>query len=194
LEEAFHDDLRSRAVERADHRQRQDAFPQLHHRRGEFEHLILLPRDDFFPGFLVFRDRDEAKLVQQVAGLLHRFPQVAGILNFPAQDGEHGILQREHECRGLRRGVAAAGAFVGKLGEERPDGLPVFGLDVVQLSPLCGVGQQRQELLRLFGVFAPVIAEIPRCSGRLQSVLPESEQLFPVGAKRIDRGEFGLGH
>ena len=44
LEQALHDHLGARAVERADHRQREDAVPQLHDRRGQLEHVLLLAR------------------------------------------------------------------------------------------------------------------------------------------------------
>jgi hypothetical protein len=40
--------LRARGIERADHGQRDDAFPEFHHRRGELEHLALLAIDDLF--------------------------------------------------------------------------------------------------------------------------------------------------
>ena len=36
----LHHELRPLAVERADQGQREDAIPQLHHRRGELEHLL----------------------------------------------------------------------------------------------------------------------------------------------------------
>ena len=51
LQQRLHHDLRARAVERADQRQGQDAVPQLHHRRRELEHLLLLPQNDLFPVF-----------------------------------------------------------------------------------------------------------------------------------------------
>jgi len=38
----------ARAVEGTDERQRQDALPELHHGRGQLEHLRLLPPDDLF--------------------------------------------------------------------------------------------------------------------------------------------------
>ena len=45
LEQALHHDLRPRAVERADQRQREDAVPELDDRRRELQHLLLLARD-----------------------------------------------------------------------------------------------------------------------------------------------------
>ena len=42
LQQVLHHDLRARAVERADQRQREDAVPELHDRRRQLEHLLLL--------------------------------------------------------------------------------------------------------------------------------------------------------
>ena len=42
LQQALHHDLRARAVERADQREREDAVPQLDHRRRQLQHLLLL--------------------------------------------------------------------------------------------------------------------------------------------------------
>src|SRR5262245_41441367 len=53
LEETLHDDLRARAVERADQRQREDAFPQPHDRRRQLQHFLLLAEDDSLAGLLM---------------------------------------------------------------------------------------------------------------------------------------------
>ena len=64
LQQALHHDLRARAVERADERQREDAVPQLHHRRRQLEQLLLLARDHFFAALLIHLHRVEAELVE----------------------------------------------------------------------------------------------------------------------------------
>jgi hypothetical protein len=51
LEERFHDDLGSRAVQRPDHGKRQNAFPQLDHRGRQLKHLLLLPGNDLLARF-----------------------------------------------------------------------------------------------------------------------------------------------
>ena len=53
LQQGLHHDLRARAVERADQRQREDAVPELDHRRRQLEHLLLLARDDLLAALLV---------------------------------------------------------------------------------------------------------------------------------------------
>ena len=53
LQQALHHDLRAGAVQRADQRQGQDALPQLDHRRGQLEHLLLLPHDHLLAGPLI---------------------------------------------------------------------------------------------------------------------------------------------
>ena len=58
LQQRLHHDLRPGAVERADHRQRQDAVPQLDDRRGELEHLLLLARDHLLAAALEGRHRE----------------------------------------------------------------------------------------------------------------------------------------
>ena len=50
---ALHDDLRAAPIERADHRQREDAVPELDDRRGQLEHILLLPRMTSSRAFLV---------------------------------------------------------------------------------------------------------------------------------------------
>jgi hypothetical protein len=46
LQQAFHHDLGAGAVQRADQRQRQHIFPELHDRGRQFEQFLLLPHDD----------------------------------------------------------------------------------------------------------------------------------------------------
>ena len=45
LQQVFHHDLRPRAVERADHREREHALPERHDRRRQLHQLLLLPDD-----------------------------------------------------------------------------------------------------------------------------------------------------
>jgi hypothetical protein len=71
LQQVFHDHLCARGVERTDHRQRDDAFPELHHRGGEFQHLALLAVDDFFAGLLIRLHRVQAERVEQLGGAPH---------------------------------------------------------------------------------------------------------------------------
>ena len=62
----LHHDLGARAVERADQRQRQDAVPQLHDRRRQLEHLLLLAADDLLAALLERLDGVQAELVEQL--------------------------------------------------------------------------------------------------------------------------------
>ena len=48
LQQVLHHDLRARAVERADQRQREDVVPELDDGRGQLEQLLLLARDHLF--------------------------------------------------------------------------------------------------------------------------------------------------
>ena len=64
LQQRLHDDLRPRGVEGADHRQGEDAVPQLHDRRGQFEHLLLLPDDNFLACPLMDLGRVQAEVVE----------------------------------------------------------------------------------------------------------------------------------
>ena len=68
LEQGLHDDLGPGAVERADHRQGEDAVPELHDRRGQLEHLLLLAADDLLARLLVDLGGVEAELVEQLGG------------------------------------------------------------------------------------------------------------------------------
>ena len=74
LQQALHHDLRARAVERADQRQREDAVPELHHRRRQLEHLLLLARDHLLAALLVHLGRVEAELVEE----RRRLPDLVG--------------------------------------------------------------------------------------------------------------------
>ena len=69
LQQALHHDLRALAVERADERQRQNALPQLHDRRGQLEHLLLLAHDDVFAALLIELRGEQAEPVEGQRGL-----------------------------------------------------------------------------------------------------------------------------
>ena len=66
LQQLFHHDLGARAVQGADQRQRQNAVPQLHHRSGELQHLLLLARDHLLFSGKVFVVVSRASLSKRV--------------------------------------------------------------------------------------------------------------------------------
>ena len=63
LEEILHDHLGAGAVERTDQRQGQDAVPQLHDRRGQLEHLLLLTVDELLAPFLIDLDSEQRETI-----------------------------------------------------------------------------------------------------------------------------------
>ena len=67
LEQALHHDLRARAVERADERQREDAIPEPDHRRRQLEQFLLLARDDLLARLLECFHREESELIDDAA-------------------------------------------------------------------------------------------------------------------------------
>ena len=101
-EQALHHDLRARAVERADERQRQDAVPQRDDRRRELQHLLLLTVDDGLALLLEHLRRVQAERIQQDG----RFPgfggEGSGILGLVSDEREERLLQRKDEGRRLR--------------------------------------------------------------------------------------------
>ena len=104
LQQALHHHLRAGAVERADQRQREDVVPQLHHRRGQLEQLLLLAHDHLLAAVLVHLGGEQAELVEQQRGA----PGLVGELRGPglqvlAQAAEQRLLEREDEGRGLDR-------------------------------------------------------------------------------------------
>jgi hypothetical protein len=80
LQQTLHHDLSALAVERADQRQRQHAFPQLHDRRRELDQLFLLTRDELLARLL--KDFRSYTGRAHRAGLVasQRVPAIAGRL------------------------------------------------------------------------------------------------------------------
>src|SRR5688500_759652 len=194
LEQTFHHDLRTRAVERADHREREDPFPELYHGGRKLEHLLLLSYNDLFTRILERLDRQESKLVDE---LIH-FPQRTGeprrVLNLATEHRLQRFLQREYERRSLAGAVSLARPFVRKLVKERSDGLPGFGVKVVHLPALGGVSQQSQKVLRLSLQLPGFVPEIPSGAGSSQTCVPETEQLVAVRSKHVNRTKFRGSH
>ena len=109
LQQALHDDLGARAVERADQRQREDAVPQLDHRRRELEQFLLLAGDHLLADPRVAFDGVEAEPVDQSAGGPGLVGEPVGVVaELPAQQLEQRLLQREDEHGGLARAVSPA--------------------------------------------------------------------------------------
>src|SRR5688500_16509305 len=67
LKQVLHHDLRSRAIESAYQRHREDSLPQHNHRGGEFHHLLALPLDNFIPRLLVNLSCIKTKLIEKDA-------------------------------------------------------------------------------------------------------------------------------
>ena len=103
LQQAFHHDLRARAVERADQRQREDAVPQLHDGRRQLEQLLLLARDHFFAAL---HDTSRSCRARACRARPSRSTalgeRVGSPLELTAQPGEQRLLQRQDERRRLR--------------------------------------------------------------------------------------------
>ena len=155
LEERFHDDLGAGAVEGADHRQGEDALPELDDRRRELEHLLLLAADHFLARLLVDLGRVEAQLVQQFGdgpALVGQGLAVPGGL--AEEPGEQGLLEGEHEGRRLRGAEALEAARAGKATQHAPDILPLGRPNVVQLTRLGGRSEEGEE-------FAALLAQLP---------------------------------
>ena len=106
LQQAFHDHLCACAVEGTDEREREDAVPQLDHRRGEFQHLLLLAVDDLFAAFLEDLHRVETELVQQLGNRPRRIERRGIVRKLAANARKERLLQREHERGRLRRAEA----------------------------------------------------------------------------------------
>ena len=110
-EQALHHDLGARAVERADQRQRQDAVPQLDHRRRELEQLLLLAADH-----LLARSSGRPRSCRGRAGRAARSSStVASAERLRRRSPsslrsavEQRLLEREDERRGLGRREALA--------------------------------------------------------------------------------------
>ena len=74
LQQPLHDDLGALAVERTDQRQRQDALPQLHDRRGKLQQLLLLA-GDHLPRLLKTFHGMQADFVEQLTDVPGLFGQ-----------------------------------------------------------------------------------------------------------------------
>ena len=89
LQQRLHDDLGPGAVERADHRQGQDAVPELHDRRGQLEHLLLLAADDLLAGLL------EGLTVYRPSRSISSVAAHVSLANWPSRRrSRHGALRK----------------------------------------------------------------------------------------------------
>ena len=75
FQQILHHHLRARAIQSADQRQRQNVLPQPHHRRGEFQQLLLLAGDDLFTRLLKRLRGEQAEPVQEQRGFQHLIRQ-----------------------------------------------------------------------------------------------------------------------
>ena len=130
LQQRLHRDLRARAVEGADHRKRQDPVPERHHRRREFEEILLLPPDQIFAALLVHLRREQCERIQE-AGQCHEVARdLVGVrLGLRTHVLQHRHLRREDEHRGLRWGVSLRGTRPRQRGEKLLGGRPLFLVD-----------------------------------------------------------------
>src|SRR5271165_628132 len=88
LKQPFHHHTRPRAVERANERQGDNAFPYLHYGSGQLEHFLLLATDHFLTGLLVSLRGVETKLIEKKICSPHVFHQFGRII--PAGLAESG--------------------------------------------------------------------------------------------------------
>ncbi|CAM2160733.1 hypothetical protein PT2222_80317 [Paraburkholderia tropica] len=127
LQQALHHHLGARRIERADQRQRENAFPQLHDRCREFEQFFLLARDDRLAAFLEGFGGVEAEAVEQQIDRPAQVGEFGGLARERlAQPRVERLLEREHEGGGLDRRVALTRAVRGHVGEKGAHRLP-FG-------------------------------------------------------------------
>ena len=110
LQQAFHDDLGTRAVERANQGQRQDAVPKFDHRRREFQQFLLLAGDHILADPRIAFDGVQAQPIDQTAGDPCLLGEQAGIRgDLLAQQLKQRLLEREHHDGGFARTVALDG-------------------------------------------------------------------------------------
>ena len=64
FQQVLHHDLRARAVQRSDQRQRQDVLPELHHRSGKLQQFLLLARDHVFARLLIHFRGQQSECIQ----------------------------------------------------------------------------------------------------------------------------------
>src|SRR5690606_760615 len=107
LQQALHDDLRTRTVERSDERQGEHAVPELDHRRRQLRDLALLTHDDLFSTALIALHRMHAKLVDE----MREIPDALRPFRYIAfrDNAEQRSLQREEEERRFRGGESLHG-------------------------------------------------------------------------------------
>ena len=154
LEQRFHDDAGAVAVQGADERQGHDAVPDLDHRGGKFEHVLLLAGDHFLAGLLVDLRGVQGELVEQPAHFPGFVEQALGRAGFLAQAERQRLLEREDERRRLARREAHPAAVAGKLVEHLQGRFPGRGLDV---GDVAGVQSFFEALEELGGLLAQLV-------------------------------------
>ena len=154
FQQALHDDLCALAVERADQRQRQNAFPEPDHRGREFEQFLLLACDDLLAAALVQLGHIEAEPVEQSRG----GPDLPGSAAIPGQlarnQREQRLLEREDEHRGFGRGETERGARGRQLFELTARIGPARSRNVVQTAVFNAVPEGSQKTARLLAQLA----------------------------------------
>src|SRR5262249_42169173 len=119
LEQALHDDLRPRAVERTDQRKPEDAVPQLDDGSRQLEHLLLLAADPLLATLLVHLGGVEPELVEQHAALPDGVGERRGVaLEIGAEALEQRLLEREDEGRRLGGREPLPGALLREASQE----------------------------------------------------------------------------
>ena len=190
-QQVLHDDLGARAVERADQRQGEDALPQLDHRCGEFQQLLLLAADHIFPRPGKAFDGVEAETVEQagdVPGFARDLLRVGAEL--AAQQVEQRLLHREHEDGRFAGAEPLGGAGAGKILEQLAHSAPFRAGDVIDLAGRGALLELVEELPRQIGRggigagVARIAAPPNRHPGAQQGVLVLFHQ----------RGDRGIGH
>ena len=107
FDQAFHDDLRSRGIERSDQRYRKDAVPQFNDGRREYQELFVLIRDNGFARLRECFEREESEAVDQF-GKRREIGRCDAVAQ--REDRECGLRWREALSRAranIRRGSRA---------------------------------------------------------------------------------------
>ena len=154
FEQALHHDLRARAVERADQRQRQNALPELDDRRGEFEQLLLLAGDDFLAAALVHLGGVQTELVEQARD----GPDLRGPRRPPprsaAISANSGCLSEKTKVAVSDGVKAERGALGRQLFENIARVGPARSRNVFQIAALDAALEGREKAARLLAEFA----------------------------------------
>jgi hypothetical protein len=184
LQQVLHHHLRALAVERADQRQCEDAFPQLDDGCRQLGKLLLLAHDQGFTRLLVGLGRYQAKPVEQQGDRpvgLERSGHVGAAMALRGLDQR--LLQRKHEHRGFARAEALGGTRRGDLAEQFAHTGKFRRIDVGRAGVQRFL-QPRQKILALALQFAFPDAAALQGAICLELLQPQLLDLIAMGGKQ----------